>query len=108
MSDKPLFEGMDERERELAPQQVPGEAMPDHERDRGGTAGSGAPHTESSASEPETGRANAPVAGADGDPETTPLVAVRPDLSANTPIMTPPTTGERTLGDDESPREIEG
>jgi hypothetical protein len=26
MSDKPLFEGMDERERELAPQQVPQDA----------------------------------------------------------------------------------
>jgi hypothetical protein len=36
MSDKPLFQGMDEKERELAPQQVPGDARPAaDERDQG-------------------------------------------------------------------------
>jgi hypothetical protein len=29
MSDKPLFQGMDEKERELAPQQVPGDPRPE-------------------------------------------------------------------------------
>jgi hypothetical protein len=41
MSDKPLFENMDEQERVYAPEQVPGAVGPDAEVDQGGTAGSG-------------------------------------------------------------------
>jgi hypothetical protein len=41
MSDKPLFEKMDEQERVYAPEQVPGAVDAPSEVDQGGTAGSG-------------------------------------------------------------------
>ncbi len=98
MSDKPLFQGMDEKERELAPQQVPGAAMPPEERDVGGTAGQGTAHAaDAEMHEADTGAGQANIAGAEGDQRTAPVVAVRPDMSAHTPIMTPVTDDQQRL-----------
>ena len=64
----PLFQNIDEQEQVYAPQQLPGAIMPGDELDRGGTAGNTA---------------------ADGPLPVTPVVPVRPDASANTPIIAP-------------------
>lgn len=45
MSDKPLFQGMDEKEAAYAPEQLPNQDLPDREVDRGSTAATGAART---------------------------------------------------------------
>ena len=90
---EPLFRNMDEQERIYAPQQVPGGVNVDEEVDAGGTAGSG---TAATARE----RGGSAIAGAEGDQRTTPVVPVRPDLSANVPIEVPATPDDRRLGEE--------
>jgi len=64
----PLFQNMDEQEVVYAPQQVPGAVMSGNALDRGGTASTTAD---------------------DGPPPVAPVVPVRPDVSATTPIIAP-------------------
>ncbi|WP_029215658.1 hypothetical protein [Kallotenue papyrolyticum] len=101
MSERPLFQGMDEKERELAPEQVPDAQIPPEELDVGGSAGQGpaVAAAEGGGHEPETEAGRANIAGAEGDQRTAPVVGVRPDVSANTPVFTPATPG--TAGTDE-------
>lgn len=80
MSDK-LFSDQDEQERRYAPQSVPQENIPPEEVDRGAAAGA-----------TYADRDDETIAGADGDRETTPLIAARPDVSSATPIIVPATT----------------
>jgi hypothetical protein len=99
MSDQPLFQNTDDQERAYAPEQLPNANIPDEEIDRGGTAGSSTAAA-SREGDAEPGRAN--IAGAEGDQRTAPVVAVRPDVSANTPVMTPAAVDERRLNEDSS------
>ena len=106
MSDQPLFQNTDDQERAYAPEQLPGTNLPDEEIDRGGTAGSGAAAASRGGDvherDSEPGRAN--IAGAEGDQRTAQVVAVRPDVSANTPVMTPAATGDRLNQDSSESR----
>lgn len=84
MSDKPLFQGMDEKEQVYAPEDVPGTHIPPTERDVGGTAGSdSAVANEPPAAAPVANIGSSPSGaaappnighdehgGAPGDPET--------------------------------------
>jgi hypothetical protein len=72
MSDKPLFQGMDEKERELAPQQVPGAARPAAD--------------EAAARDPD-GEA---VVGAEGRYES-PVVPAQPTIGVAGTVPVPPT-----------------
>lgn len=97
--DRPLFQNTDEQEQAYAPEQLPNTNLPAEEIDRGGTAGSGtAAASSAGTADNESGRAN--VVGAEGDQRTTPVVAIRPDVSANTPVMTPATPDDRRLNED--------
>ena len=100
--EQPLFQNTDQQEQIYAPEQLPTAAMPVEEIDRGGTAGSGtavAGHaSDTHTSDIAAGRTN--VAGAEGDQQTTPIVGVRPDVSASTPIMMPATPDDRRLSED--------
>lgn len=77
-----LFKNTDEQERIYAPQQVPGALEAGAQHDAAG---------------------GEQIAGAEGDQGTAPVVAVRPDISANTPVLLPATTEETTTDDDPLP-----
>lgn len=88
----PLFQNMDEQEQVYAPQQVPGATMPDAERDQGDSAGeaaAGAVATANLGAGNPSGVTSASGPGTTDVGALTPVVPVRPDASATTPIITP-------------------
>jgi hypothetical protein len=80
----PLFQGIDEKERIYAPEQVPNNLMPDHEMD----ADSG----QSGAATTESGRDQ--IAGADGNSATVPIIPVRPEVGITQPVALPAVTDD--------------
>lgn len=84
-----LFQGMDERERIYAPEEVPGADLPAEEVDQGGTAASGsavASYEGEQVSEPaEDERGAAPVATRHPDAGgMVPIAPTRPDTTSKT------------------------
>ncbi len=91
-SDRPLFENMDEMEREYAPEEVPGDERAAVETDRGGTAGM-----------------NIAGTGTEGDQERREPVFPIPQASGiNVPISgvppepAPAASDERSEGEDDT------
>ena len=83
-NEQPLFQGLDEKERIYAPDQVPNNIMPDHEMD----ADSG--QSEAVAIEGNQGQ----IAGADGDARTVPIIPVRPEVGITQPVALPAATND--------------
>jgi hypothetical protein len=93
MSDKPLFQGMDEKEREIAPQQVPQEAIPAQEVDRDGTAGATiAAQPGSTDTDPD----RESVVGSEDQYEP-PVVPAQPTIGAVGTTTVPPTAAPDEL-----------
>jgi hypothetical protein len=81
-SNAPLFQGMDDKERIYAPDQMPNNIMPDHEMD----AGSGQARAVAIEGNQEQ------IAGADGDAGTVPIIPVRPEVGITQPVALPAVT----------------
>lgn len=88
-----LFQNMDEQEAVYAPQQVPGSNIPSQELDQGASAGESAAGAVAAANVAGVGNpggvTSASGPGVSGVGAVTPVVPVRPDVSATTPIITP-------------------
>lgn len=90
----PLFQGLDEKERIYAPEQVPNAVHAPNELDSDPTAGTSSAVGAAGSGDNNNGPAT--IAGAEGSASTVPIVAVRPDVSANAPIIGLPATTDDT------------